>query len=79
MRSDTPFDLAHIHQGWQLGSDPEIQVATVVDNHLAAGVLKYFGSSYRYDRAVNLFEKLYDKEAEVAALLGQAYIGMGEL
>ncbi|CAH1757986.1 8978_t:CDS:10 [Entrophospora sp. SA101] len=27
---------------WQLGSDPEIQVATVVSNHLTAGIMKYF-------------------------------------
>nr|CAG8523154.1 9171_t:CDS:10 [Entrophospora candida] len=29
-------------KGWQLGSDPEIQVATVVSNHLTAGIMKYF-------------------------------------
>lgn len=65
-------------KGWQLGSDPEIQVATVVSNHLTAGILKYFGEANRYELAVNLFEKLYAREPEVAALVAQAYIGMNE-
>jgi hypothetical protein len=63
--------------GWQLGSDPEIQVATVVSNHLTAGIMKYFGESFRFDPAVKFFESLYDKEPETASLLAQAYIGMG--
>ncbi|EPQ29697.1 uncharacterized protein PFL1_02917 [Pseudozyma flocculosa PF-1] len=65
-------------KGWQLGSDPEIQVATVVSNHLTAGILKYFGDSCRYEQAVNLFEKLWAREPEVAALVAQAYLGMNE-
>ncbi|KAF8588198.1 chaps-domain-containing protein [Ramaria rubella] len=65
-------------KGWQLGSDPEIQVASVVSNHLTAGVLKYFGDSFRYDQAANLFEKIYAREPEVASLLAQSYIGMNE-
>lgn len=65
-------------KGWQLGSDPEIQVATVISNHLTAGVLKYFGDAYRFEPAANLFEKLVDKEPEVASLLAKAYIGMNE-
>ena len=65
-------------KGWQLGSDPEIQVATVVSNHLTAGILKYFGEAGRYEQAVNLFEKLYAREPEVAALVAQAYLGMNE-
>lgn len=51
-------------------------MATVVSNHLTAGILKYFGESNRYEQAVNLFEKLYAREPEVAALVAQAYIGM---
>jgi len=62
--------------GWQLGSDPEIQVATVVTNHLTAAVLKYFADSFRLDRAANLFERMAAKEPEVAALLARSYIGM---
>ncbi len=46
-----------LYLGWQLGSDPEIQVATVVSNHLTAGIMKYFSENFRYERAVNLFEK----------------------
>lgn len=65
--------------GWQLGSDPEIQVATVVSNHLTSGIMKYFGDSFRYGPAVNLFEKLVVKEGEVACLLAQSYFGMSAL
>ncbi|KAF8340855.1 Chs5p-Arf1p-binding proteins-domain-containing protein [Amanita rubescens] len=65
-------------KGWQVGSDPEIQVATVVSNHLTAGTLKYFGDSGRWQQAANLFEKLTAKEPEVASLLAKSYIGMNE-
>lgn len=64
--------------GWQLGSEPEIQVATVVSNHLASGIMKYFGDAFRFGPAVNLFEKLVVKEGEVACLLAQSYLGMSE-
>ncbi|CAI2162056.1 16777_t:CDS:10 [Funneliformis geosporum] len=53
-------------KGWQLGSDPEIQVATVVSNHLTAGIMKYFSENFRYEHP------------EVASLLAQSYIGMDE-
>ncbi|KAI0701992.1 chaps-domain-containing protein [Cytidiella melzeri] len=66
------------HKGWQVGSDPEIQVATVVSNHLTNAIMKYFGDSGRYDHAANLFEKLSAKEPEVASLLAKSYIGMNE-
>jgi hypothetical protein len=62
--------------GWQVGSDPEIQVATVVSNHLTAGMMKYLGESGRYQQAANLFEKLSAREPEVASLLAKSYIGM---
>ena len=62
--------------GWQVGSDPEIQVATVVSNHLTAGIMKYFGDSARYQPAANLFEKLSIREPEVASLLARSYVGM---
>ncbi|KAM0748531.1 chaps family protein [Meredithblackwellia eburnea MCA 4105] len=65
-------------KGWQLGSDPEIQVATVVSNHLTSGVMKYFGDAFRFEGAVNLFEKLAVKEGEVACLLARSYFGMNE-
>ncbi|SGZ27071.1 BQ5605_C025g10045 [Microbotryum silenes-dioicae] len=69
---------AAFFKGWQLGSEPEIQVATVVSNHLTAGLMKYFGDAFRFGPAVNLFEKLVVKEGEVACLLAQSYIGMDE-
>jgi Chs5-Arf1p-binding protein BUD7/BCH1 len=69
---------ALFHKGWQLGSEPEIQVASIVSNHLTSGILKYFGDSSRFDQAVNLFEKLHQREPEVASLLAQGYIGMSE-
>ncbi|KAJ3932582.1 MAG: Chs5p-Arf1p-binding proteins-domain-containing protein [Lentinula lateritia] len=65
-------------KGWQVGSDPEIQVATVVSNHLTAGIMKYFGDSGRYQPAANLFEKISTREPEVASLLARSYIGMNE-
>ncbi|KAL4073639.1 Chs5p-Arf1p-binding proteins-domain-containing protein [Scleroderma yunnanense] len=65
-------------KGWQVGSDPEIQVATIVSNHLTAGILKYFGGSGRWQQAANLFEKLSPREPEVASLLAKSYLGMNE-
>ncbi|KAL4399470.1 bud site selection protein [Malassezia pachydermatis] len=65
-------------KGWQLGSEPEIQVATLVHNHLSAGILKYFGEASRYEHAANLFEKLWAREPEVSALVARAYLGMNE-
>lgn len=53
-------------------------MATVVSNHLTSGIMKYFGDSYRYGPAVNLFEKLVVREGEVACLLAQSYLGMSE-
>lgn len=65
-------------EGWQLGSDPEIQVATVVTNHLTAAIIKYFTDCFRLDKAANLFERMSEKEPEVNALLARSYIGMSE-
>ncbi|KAI0765287.1 chaps-domain-containing protein [Fomes fomentarius] len=65
-------------KGWQVGSDPEIQVATVVSNHLTAAIMKYFGDSGRYQYAANLLEKISAKEPEVASLLAKSYLGMNE-
>lgn len=47
-----------------------------MSNHLTSGIMKYFGDSFRYGPAVNLFEKLVVKEGEVACLLAQSYFGM---
>ncbi|TIB17325.1 hypothetical protein E3P89_00064 [Wallemia ichthyophaga] len=74
-------------KGWQLGSEPEIQVATPISNHLTSAILKYFGDSGRMSRAANLFEKIADHQrrtygegpaADVDALTARAYIGMHE-
>ncbi|CAO3661422.1 unnamed protein product [Umbelopsis vinacea] len=68
-------------QGWQLGSKPEIQVATSTNNHLTNAIMKYFGDSFRYGPAITLFEKhilLFASYPEVAALLAQSYIGQNE-
>ncbi|KAJ7698549.1 Chs5p-Arf1p-binding proteins-domain-containing protein [Mycena rosella] len=65
-------------KGWQVGSDPEIQVASVTTNHLTAGLLKYFGASGRFQQAANLFEKIAVREPEVNSLLARAYLGMHE-
>lgn len=67
-----------IFSGWQLGSDPEIQVATNVTNHLTAAIMKYFTDSFRLERAANLFEKMSEREPEIAALLARSYIGMSK-
>ena len=64
------------HAGWQVGSDPEIQVATVVSNHLTSAIMKYFGDSGRFQYAANLLEKISAKEPEVASLLAKSYLGM---
>jgi len=70
------FLFPNYFAGWQVGSDPEIQVATIISNHLTAGIMKYFGDSGRFQQAANLFEKLTVKEPEVASLLARSYIGM---
>ncbi|RMY15784.1 hypothetical protein D0867_06717 [Hortaea werneckii] len=63
--------------GWQLGSDPEIQVPNLVSNHLTSGLLHYIKTSGRYMSGVNLFEKLRMRDPEVASLLARVYM-MGD-
>ena len=53
-------------------------MASVVSNHLTAGIFKYFGDSGRYQPAANLFKKIAAREPEVASLLARAYVGMSE-
>ncbi|KAG0083834.1 hypothetical protein BGZ93_001567 [Podila epicladia] len=65
-------------RGWLLGSNPETQVPTIVNNHLTAAILKYCKESFRFDLAVSFFEKMAKKEPEIASLLAQAYIGTDE-
>ncbi|KAF9188645.1 hypothetical protein BGZ50_001224 [Haplosporangium sp. Z 11] len=65
-------------RGWLLGSNPEIQVPTIVNNHLTAAIMKYCQESFRYDLGVKFFENLFEREPEVASLLAQSYIGSDE-
>ncbi|GJJ75500.1 Chs5-Arf1p-binding protein BUD7/BCH1 [Entomortierella parvispora] len=65
-------------RGWLLGSNPEIQVPTIVNNHLTAAIMKYCQESFRFDLAVKFFERLFVQEPEVASLLAQSYIGTDE-
>ncbi|KAG0204337.1 hypothetical protein BGX33_008568 [Mortierella sp. NVP41] len=65
-------------KGSLLGSNPEIQLPTIVNNHLTAAIMKYCQESFRYDLAVQFFERLYRLEPEVASLLAQSYIGTDE-
>ncbi|GAB7348924.1 hypothetical protein MBLNU459_g7610t1 [Dothideomycetes sp. NU459] len=60
--------------GWQLGSDPEIQVPNLVSNHLTTGLLDYIRTTGRYASGINLFEKLRIRDPEIASLLAQVYI-----
>ncbi|KAF8941812.1 hypothetical protein BGZ47_007162 [Haplosporangium gracile] len=65
-------------KGSLLGSNPEIQLPTIVNNHLTAAVMKYCQESFRFDLAVQFFERLFRLEPEVASLLAQSYIGTDE-
>jgi len=61
-------------KGYQLGSDPEVQVPNVVSNHLTSGLLTYIHATGRFASGVNLFEKLRSKEPEVASLLARVLV-----
>ncbi|KAF2457885.1 Chs5p-Arf1p-binding proteins-domain-containing protein [Lineolata rhizophorae] len=64
--------------GWQLGSDPEVQVPNLVSNHLASGILKYIHTTGRYASGINLFEKLRTRDPEISSLLATVYINADE-
>ncbi|KAF2086703.1 chaps-domain-containing protein [Saccharata proteae CBS 121410] len=64
--------------GWQLGSDPEIQVPNLVSNHLTTGLLDYIRTSGRYTSGINLFEKLRSRDPEISSLLARVYIAADE-
>ncbi|KAI9361183.1 Chs5p-Arf1p-binding proteins-domain-containing protein, partial [Zopfochytrium polystomum] len=66
---------AEFWKGWQLGTEPEVQVATYFSNHLTNGVMKYFTESGRLNMAARFLEGLFEKDAEVAAALARSYIG----
>ena len=60
--------------GWQLGSDPEIQVPNLVSNHLTTGLLDYIKTTGRYASGINLFEKLRSRDPEISSLLARVLI-----
>ena len=64
--------------GWQLGSDPEIQVPNLVSNHLTTGLLNYIHTTGRYTSGENLFEKLRSRDPEVSSLLARVLIAGDE-
>ncbi|OAL00377.1 chaps-domain-containing protein [Phaeosphaeriaceae sp. SRC1lsM3a] len=64
--------------GWQLGSDPEIQVPNLVSNHLTTGLLSYIRTTGRYTSGINLFEKLRTRDPEISSLLARVYIEADE-
>ncbi|GIZ45918.1 hypothetical protein CKM354_000906400 [Cercospora kikuchii] len=64
--------------GWQLGSDPEIQVPNLVSNHLTSGLLHYFKTTGRFASGINLFEKLRIRDPEISSLLAKVYLAADE-
>ena len=58
-------------RGWQLGSDPEIQILNSSANHLTTGLLKYIKTTGRFTSGINLFEKLRHRDPEISSLLAQ--------
>ncbi|KAJ9645966.1 bud site selection protein [Coniosporium tulheliwenetii] len=64
--------------GWQLGSDPEIQVPNLVSNHLTTGLLQYIRTTGRYASGINLFEKLRTRDPEISSLLARVYLSADE-
>ncbi|KAI9844032.1 MAG: hypothetical protein M1837_005967 [Sclerophora amabilis] len=65
-------------KGWQLGSDPEVQLPNLVSNHLTTGILRYIHTTGRYTSGINLFEKLRARDIEISSLLAKVYISADE-
>ena len=78
--SDSIFYKTHSdsYVGWQLGSEPEIQVPNLVSNHLTTGLLKYIHTTGRYASGINLFEKLRTRDTEISSLLARVLISADE-
>lgn len=64
--------------GWQLGSEPEIQVPNLIENHLTTGILNYIHTTGRYASGINLFEKLRSRNTEISSLLARVLISADE-
>ncbi|KAH6574808.1 hypothetical protein BASA50_006830 [Batrachochytrium salamandrivorans] len=69
---------AEFWKGWQLGSQPEVQVATPFSNHLTNGIFNYFKNSGRLSEAAKFFADLDSRDPDVAAILAKAYMGTDE-
>ncbi|KAJ8323647.1 bud site selection protein [Batrachochytrium dendrobatidis] len=65
-------------KGWQLGSQPEVQVATPFSNHLTNGIFSYFQNAGRLSEAAKFFADLDSRDPDVAAILAKAYLGTDE-
>ncbi|KAI8819368.1 Chs5p-Arf1p-binding proteins-domain-containing protein [Fimicolochytrium jonesii] len=65
-------------KGWQLGTDPEVQNATFWSNHLTNGVSDYFKEAGRTGEGAKFFQPLYEKDAEVGAVLARSYLDTDE-
>ncbi|KAI8907663.1 Chs5p-Arf1p-binding proteins-domain-containing protein [Powellomyces hirtus] len=65
-------------KGWQLGTEPEVQNATFCSNHLTNGIIKYFGDAGRIGEAAKFFQALYEKDAEVGAVLARVHLDTDE-
>ncbi|KAK9369166.1 Chs5p-Arf1p-binding proteins-domain-containing protein [Lipomyces kononenkoae] len=65
-------------RGWQLGSESEVQVPTLLSNNLTATFFKYLDITGRYNEGVNLLEKLRAKEPDFAPLLARVLLDMDE-
>lgn len=64
--------------GWQLGSEPEIQVPNLVANHLTTGLMSYIHTTGRYTSGINLFEKLRSRDVEISSLLARVLVAADE-
>ncbi|KAJ3346366.1 hypothetical protein HDU83_003141 [Entophlyctis luteolus] len=59
-----PPDTIKFNSGWQLGTIPEVQVATFFSNHLTNGVMKYFRDAGRLHDSAKFFEPMYQIDSE---------------
>jgi pentatricopeptide repeat protein len=65
-------------EGWQLGSDAEVQVANPATNHLTSALMKYFCITGRWEQGLKVFSHLREREPEVDLLLARLYLEMDE-
>eukprot|EP00842_Homolaphlyctis_polyrhiza_P007049 jgi/Hompol1/933/HPOL_003402-RA len=65
-------------KGWQLGSEPQIQVATHFSNHLTNGIFTYFKNAGRVQEAAKFFADLDSQDPDVAAILAKSYFATDE-